>query len=109
NIKGINLLVASLHNMDMKQLRNTADQLKNKLTNGVILLAGVTDNKIILVAAVTPELTSKIRAGDLMKYVAAQIGGKGGGRPDMAQGGGNEPDKLPAAMKSVTAWVEEKS
>ncbi|MBE9561865.1 MAG: alanine--tRNA ligase, partial [Proteobacteria bacterium] len=107
-IKGIKLLATSLDNMDMKQLRNTADQLKNKLNTGVILLAGIKNDKISLVAAVTPDLTNKIKAGELMKYVATQIGGKGGGRPDMAQGGGNKVDKLPATLQSITAWVEER-
>ncbi len=105
-IKGIKLLVASLDNVDMKQLRTTVDQIK--LATGVILLAGVKAGKISLVAAVTPNLIDKIKAGELMQYVATQVGGKGGGRPNMAQGGGSELDKLPAALQSVTVWVEER-
>ncbi len=107
-IKGVKLIAASLDNMDMKQLRTTADQLKSKLTTGVILLAGIKDEKIALVAAVTADLTNKVKAGELMKYVATQVGGKGGGRPDMAQGGGSELDKLPATLQSVTTWVKER-
>ncbi|MDM8567309.1 alanine--tRNA ligase [Candidatus Halobeggiatoa sp. HSG11] len=107
-VKKVKLLATSIDNIDMKQLRNTADQLKNKLTTGVILLAGTKDNKISLVAAVTPDLTGKIKAGELMKFVATQVGGKGGGRPDMAQGGGSELDKLPAALQSVINWLEER-
>ncbi len=107
-VKGIKLLAISIDNVDMKQLRTIADQLKSKLATGVILLAGIKDNKISLVAAVTADLTSKIKAGELMKYVATQVGGKGGGRPDMAQGGGIELDKLPTTLQSVTAWVEER-
>ncbi|MFK5970557.1 MAG: alanine--tRNA ligase [Candidatus Marithrix sp.] len=107
-IKGIKLLATSIDNVDMKQLRTIADQLKSKLATGVILLAGVKDNRISLVAAVTADLTSKIKAGELMKHVATQVGGKGGGRPDMAQGGGSELDKLPETLQSVTAWVEER-
>ncbi len=107
-IKGIKLLATSIDNVDMKQLRAIADQLKSKLATGVILLAGIKDNKISLVAAVTADLTSKIKAGELMKHVATQVGGKGGGRPDMAQGGGSELDKLPETLQSVTAWVEER-
>ncbi|HHB92637.1 MAG TPA: alanine--tRNA ligase [Thioploca sp.] len=107
-IKGIKLLATSIDNVDMKQLRTIADQIKSKLVTGVILLAGIKDNRISLVAAVTADLTSKIKAGDLMKYIAIQVGGKGGGRPDMAQGGGSELDKLPATLQSVTAWVTER-
>ncbi len=104
-IKGLNVLAAQLSNVDMKQLRDTLDQLKNKLGTAAILLATVNDNKISLVAGVTADATDKVKAGDLVTYVAKQIGGKGGGRPDMAQGGGTEPAKLPEALASVTAWV----
>jgi len=106
DIKGIKVLAAQLDNVDIKQLRITLDQLKNKLGTAAIVLAMVKDSKISLVAGVTPNTTAKIKAGDLVKQVAQQVGGKGGGRPDMAQGGGNEPAKLKEALESVTGWLE---
>ena len=106
DIKGIKVLAAQLDNIDIKQLRITLDQLKNKLGTAAIVLAMVKGSKISLVAGVTPNATAKIKAGDLVKQVAQQVGGKGGGRPDMAQGGGNDPAKLKAALESVTGWLE---
>jgi len=106
DIKGIKVLAAQLDNIDIKQLRITLDQLKNKLGTAAIVLAMVKGTKISLVAGVTPNATAKIKAGDLVKQVAQQVGGKGGGRPDMAQGGGNDPAKLKAALESVTGWLE---
>jgi alanyl-tRNA synthetase len=108
-INGIKILAAQLDNIDVKQLRNTLDQLKNKLGTAAIVLSLVKDNKISLVAGVTKDATNKINAGELLNYVAKQIGGKGGGRPDMAQRGGNDPSKLTPALQSVTKWVEERS
>ncbi|EDN70735.1 alanyl-tRNA synthetase [Beggiatoa sp. PS] len=107
-INGIKILAAQLDNIDVKQLRNTLDQLKNKLGTAVVVLSLVKDNKISLVAGVTKDATDKIKAGELLNYVAKQVGGKGGGRPDMAQGGGNDPSKLTPALQSVTQWVEER-
>jgi len=107
-INGIKVLAAQLDNIDVKQLRNTLDQLKNKLGTAVVVLSLVKDNKISLVAGVTKDATDKIKAGELLNYVAKQVGGKGGGRPDMAQGGGNDPSKLIPALQSVTQWVEER-
>jgi alanyl-tRNA synthetase len=83
----------------------TADQLKNKLGEGVVVLASVAGGKITLVAGVTKNATDRIRAGDLMRHLAAQVDGKGGGRPDMAQGGGNDPSKLADALAGVPGWV----
>ena len=90
----------------MKTLRDTVDQLKNKLGQAAIVLASTQGDKITMIAGVTKQETGKIRAGDLVNVVAQQCGGKGGGRPDMAQAGGNQPDNLPAALKSVAEWVE---
>ncbi|MDM8560772.1 alanine--tRNA ligase [Candidatus Parabeggiatoa sp. HSG14] len=106
DINGIKVLAAQLDKMDKKQLRSTLDQLKNKLKTAVIILATVQGDKILLIAGVTENTTDKIKAGDLMKHVAQQIGGKGGGRPDMAQGGGNDPSKLKEALESVMEWVK---
>ena len=89
----------------MKQLRDTLDQLKNKLGTAAIVLATVNEDKISLVAGVTANATDRLKAGDLVNYVAKQVGGKGGGRPDMAQGGGTEPAKLKEALANVTDWV----
>ena len=105
-ISGIKVLAARLDGADVKTLRDTVDQLKNKLGQAAIILASTQGNKISLIAGVTKQETSRIRAGDLVNAVARQCGGKGGGRPDMAQAGGNEPEKLPAALQSVPEWVE---
>lgn len=102
------LLVATLQGVEAKALREMADQLKNKLQSAVILLSIVADGKVSLVAGVTPDLTSKVKAGDLVGFVASQMGGKGGGRPDMAMGGGTDASVLPQANASVQAWVESK-
>ena len=83
------------------------DQIKSRIGNGVVVLGAVNDDKVVLIAGVTKDLTGRVKAGDLMKFVAQQVGGKGGGRPDMAQGGGADCAALPAAIDSVGAWVEE--
>ncbi|MDV2117017.1 alanine--tRNA ligase [Alcaligenes faecalis] len=102
------LLVATLQGVEAKALREMADQLKNKLQSAVILLSIVADGKVSLVAGVTPDLTSKVKAGDLVGFVASQMGGKGGGRPEMAMGGGTDASVLPQANASVQAWVQSK-
>ena len=107
-INGIKVLAANLDGVDPKSLRDTVDQLKNKLGKAAVIISTVVDGKVSLVAGVTKTETVKIKAGDLLKHVAEQIDGKGGGRPDMAQGGGNNPDALPAALDSVKSWVEGK-
>ncbi|SDW54334.1 alanine--tRNA ligase [Marinobacter mobilis] len=106
-VKGFKVVAAELEGADRKTLMDTADQLKNKLGEGVVVLASIEDGKVTLVAGVTKSATSKVKAGDLMKHLTAQVGGKGGGRPDMAQGGGTEPEKLPAALQGVAGWVDE--
>ena len=107
-IKGINVLAASLEGADPKTLRDTVDQLKQKLGKAAIVLAAVNGNKISLVAGVTKNETAILKAGELVNVVASQIGGKGGGRPDMAQAGGDNPAKLSEALNSVQSWVSEK-
>lgn len=105
-VKGIKVLAAKLDKVDLKQLRDTLDQLKNKLGTAAIVLATVQEDKISLVAGVTADATDKIKAGELVNHVAKQVGGKGGGRPEMAQGGGTEPGKLMNALASVVRWIE---
>ena len=106
DVSGIKVLAVNLEGVDPKSLRDTVDQLKNKLGKAAVILATVTDGKVSLVSGVTKAETDKIKAGDLLKHVATQIDGKGGGRPDMAQGGGNNPGALAAALESVVSWVE---
>ncbi|MCB1961543.1 MAG: hypothetical protein KDE68_13640, partial [Rhodocyclaceae bacterium] len=81
------------------------DKLKDKLGSAAIVLASAAEGKVTLIAGVTADLTAKVKAGELVNFVAQQVGGKGGGRPDMAQAGGTEPEKLPAALASVAGWV----
>ncbi len=102
------VLAASLEGADVKTLRDTLDQLKNKLGSAVIVLATANDGKVSLVAGVTKDRTDRIKAGDLVKMVAEQVGGKGGGRPDMAQAGGSKPEALPQALASVETWARER-
>ncbi len=106
DINGAKVLAASLAGADPKSLRDTVDQLKNKLGSGVILLAAVDGDKIALTAGVTKDLTDKVRAGDLMKEFAGRLGGKGGGRPDMAQGGGTDVGALATTLAAVPEWVQ---
>jgi len=105
-INGIKVLAANMEGADPKGLRDIVDQLKNKLGTAAVLLATVKGDKISLVAGVTKDATDRIKAGDLLKAVAEQVGGKGGGRPDMAQGGGSQPENLEAALASVSDWVK---
>ncbi len=105
-VAGIKVLAVKLEGADSKSLRESADQLKNKLGSGVVLVAAVEGEKVSLVAGVTKDLTGKVKAGDLMREVAAKVGGKGGGRPDMAQGGGTDPSGLDSALSAVPEWVK---
>ena len=107
-INGIKVLAAQLEGADATGLRETLDKLKDKLKSAAIVLAAVADGKVSLIAGVTPDLTAKIKAGDLVNMVAQQVGGKGGGRPDMAMAGGTQPEHLAAALASVPAWVKAK-
>lgn len=108
-VKGIKVLAASIGDVDPKALRGMVDNLKDRLKPAVVLLAaGSADGKISLVGGVTADLTGRIKAGDLVGFVAGQVGGKGGGRPDMAMGGGTDLAALPAAVASVQKWVDER-
>ncbi len=102
------VLAAKLEGADAKTLRETLDQLKDKLKSAVVVLAAVEDGKVALIAGVTSDLTSRVKAGELVNFVALQVGGKGGGRPDMAQAGGTDPGKLAGALASVSPWVAQK-
>jgi alanyl-tRNA synthetase len=108
DVGGIKVLAATLEGADVKTLRETLDKLKDKLKTAAIVLGAVADGKVSLIAGVTADATAKVKAGDLVNFVAQQVGGKGGGRPDMAQAGGTEPAKLPAALQGVEAWVRAK-
>jgi alanyl-tRNA synthetase len=104
-INGVKLLAARLDGADTKTLRDTMDKLKDKLKTAVIVLAAVDGEKVQLAVGVTADTTAKVKAGELVNYLAAQVGGKGGGKADMAMAGGTEPAKLDAALASVKAWV----
>jgi len=104
-IAGLKVLAARLDGADPKSLRDTVDQLKNKLGSAAVVLAAVNGDKVSLVAGVTADHTQKVKAGELVNMVAQQVGGKGGGRPDMAQAGGTDPSGLDAALHSVPEWV----
>ncbi|RDH83749.1 MAG: alanine--tRNA ligase [endosymbiont of Galathealinum brachiosum] len=106
-IDGIKVLAVKLEGVDSKSLRDTMDQLKNKLGSAIIILATADDKKVSLCAGVTKDQTGRIKAGDLVNMVASQVGGKGGGRPDMAMAGGSQPENLQKALDSVTDWVEQ--
>jgi alanyl-tRNA synthetase len=106
-IEGVNVLAAQIEGADAEALRDTLDQLKNKLGSAAVVLGSIEDGKVRLVAGVTKDMTTRLKAGDLVNHVAGQVGGRGGGRPDMAQAGGNQPDNLATALASVPAWVRE--
>ncbi|MBF1802658.1 alanine--tRNA ligase [Alloalcanivorax profundimaris] len=107
-VGGVKVLATKVDGADAKTLRVTMDKVKDKLGSAVILLAAADGDKVALVAGVTKDLTDRVKAGDLMKHVAEQVGGKGGGRPDMAQGGGSDAAALPAALEGVHGWVQER-
>ncbi|WP_431822072.1 alanine--tRNA ligase [Burkholderia sp. F1] len=107
-VGGVHVLAATLDGADAKTLRETVDKLKDKLKSAAIVLAAVEGGKVSLIAGVTPDASKKVKAGELVNFVAQQVGGKGGGRPDMAQAGGTEPANLPAALAGVKGWVEER-
>jgi alanyl-tRNA synthetase len=106
--KEMRVLAVTVDGADAKTLRETLDQLKDRLKSAAIVLGAVNDGKVSLIAGVTSDLTAKVKAGELVNFVAQQVGGKGGGRPDMAQAGGTDPAKLPVALQSVQPWVEQK-
>jgi alanyl-tRNA synthetase len=109
DVKGIKVLAATLDGADVARLRETMDKLKDKLGTAAIVLSSVLDGKVSLIAGVTADATSKVKAGELVNFVAQQVGGKGGGRADMAQAGGTDPSGLPKALAGVVAWVTERA
>jgi alanyl-tRNA synthetase len=108
DVNGVKVLAAKLEGIDAKGLRDTMDQVKNKLKSGVIVLAVVEGDKVQIAAGVTPDLIAKYKAGELVNHVAQQVGGKGGGKPDMAMAGGADASQLAPALASVRSWVEAK-
>jgi len=104
-VEGVKVLAAQIEGATASSLRETLDQCKNKLGTGVILLAAVEDGKIAMVAGVTPDTTDRVKAGDVIKHFAGELGGKGGGRPDMAQGGGSDVAALSGVLASLPEWV----
>jgi alanyl-tRNA synthetase len=109
DVKGLKVLAARLDGADAKALRETLDKLKDKLKTAAIVLATVEGGKVQLAAGVTNDSIGKVKAGELVNFVAQQVGGKGGGKPDMAMAGGTDPSKLTAALASVQAWVAERA
>jgi alanyl-tRNA synthetase len=107
-INGVKAIAVVLDGADAGMLRDSLDRVKERLGSGVALLATVADGKVSLIAGVTKDLTGKVKAGDLVNFVAQQVGGKGGGRPDMAQAGGTNPAALGDALKSVEGWLAER-
>lgn len=105
-IAGVKVLAAQLDGADPKSLRDTVDQLKNKLGSAIVVLGTVADGKVSLVVGVTADYTGKVKAGELINDIATKVGGRGGGRPDMAQAGGTQPEALPGALASVAEWVK---
>jgi alanyl-tRNA synthetase len=108
DVKGIKVLAATLDGADARALRETMDKLKDKLKSAAIVLAAVEGGRVQLAAGVTNDRTSKVKAGELVNFVAQQVGGKGGGKPDLAMAGGSDPARLGAALASVQGWVAER-
>jgi len=108
DVKGVKVLAARLEGADAKTLRDTMDKLKDRLKSSAIVLASSEGEKVSLIAGVSQDLIAKVKAGELVNFVASQVGGKGGGRADMAQAGGTDPKGLPKALESVRGWVEER-
>jgi alanyl-tRNA synthetase len=108
DVKGVKVLAAVLEGADAKTLRETMDKLKDKLKSAAIVLAAVDAGKVQIAAGVTADSIAKVKAGELVNFVAQQVGGKGGGKPDMAMAGGTDAAAVPAALASVLAWVTER-
>ncbi|MBF9267057.1 DHHA1 domain-containing protein, partial [Paracidovorax cattleyae] len=109
DVKGLKVLAATLPGADAKTLRDTMDKLKDKLKSAAIVLAAVDGSKVQIAAGVTPDAMAKVKAGELVNFVAQQVGGKGGGKPDMAMAGGTDAAALPTALASVAGWVGERA
>ncbi|VEH68662.1 alanyl-tRNA synthase [Rodentibacter pneumotropicus] len=107
-INGVSVILHQLDGIETKSLRVMVDDLKNQLGSGVIVFASILDEKVNLVVGVTNDLTSKIKAGDLVNLMAQQVGGKGGGRPDMAMAGGSQPENVTQALTIAQNWLNEK-
>ncbi len=107
-IAGRSTLITTVQNTDAKSLRNLHDGVKSKLDNAVIVIAGVDGDKVSLISSVAKEFTASIKAGDIIKYLGQELGGKGGGKPDLAQGGAPLNEKLEPVMASLVAWLEAK-
>lgn len=107
-INGVKVLVANLEGVEAKSLRAMMDDIKNRIGEGIVVLGVANEAKVNLIAGVTKNLTGKVKAGELVNFVASQVGGKGGGRPDMAQAGGDKPENLSGALESVNAWLQDK-
>ena len=108
DIKGNKVLIAELEGVEAKSLRGMVDDLKNRIGEGIVVLGAPADGKVSLIVGVTKGLTGKVKAGELVNHIATQVGGKGGGRPDMAQAGGSQPENLATALQSVNVWLEDK-
>ena len=109
DVKGLKVLAARLEGADAKTLRDTMDKLKDKLKTAVIVLAAVDGNKVQIAAGVTSDSTARVKAGELVNFVARQVGGKGGGKADLAMAGGTDASRLDSALQSVLAWVTERA
>ncbi|SOD40247.1 alanine--tRNA ligase [Nitrosovibrio sp. Nv4] len=107
-VKGAKVLAVCLEDADSRTLRETLDKFKNRFQSSVVVLGAIEDGRVKLIAGVTADLATKVKAGELVNFVAQQVGGKGGGRADMAQAGGTQPDNLPAALDSVAGWIEQR-
>ena len=107
-VGAVHVLASVLEGADAKSLRDTVDQLRNKLGHSVVVLATIQDGKVSLAAGVSAEVMARVKAGELVSFLAAQVGGKGGGRPDMAMAGGTDVNALPAALASVKQFVSER-
>ena len=108
-INGIKVLSARMDDLDASGLRDSVDHLKDRLGSSVVVLSSVDGDKVRIAAGVSKDLTARIKAGNLVNFVASQVGGKGGGRPDFAQAGGNRPDLVDEALSSVSAWVADQA
>ena len=108
DIHGQQVLIAQLSGMDGKALRTLSDDMKSKLANGIVVLASVADDKIAMTASVGKALTGNVKAGDIIKHLSEQLGGKGGGKPDFAQGGATDVAGLPNVMDTLPNWIGEK-
>ena len=102
---GVKTLIANLEGVEAKSLRGMVDDLKNRMGSGIILLATASDDKVSLIAGVTKDLIGRVKSGELVNVAAQEVGGKGGGRPDMAQAGGSQPENIEAALKAAESWL----